>query len=319
MPDHDAAPDPMDKAYAQADAVLSDDSARAARRARVLAAVAREPATPPAGTSLPIRRPAWRRGGWLVAASVAGVSLYLTIQLYPSAPFRPHPAPTAPAVMPPPAAGAVAETRKPASPTVAVAQRSATRSSEDFPAAAPSPAPPPPALPPPTAETLPAAPSAPSQIVTTGQRRREAAPNSQAGPQETHGDRLPEAMVSARGDLEPTPNSDLVVPRASAPSAAPKSSAGSPSQVVRLHAAAAAGRTGELAALLAEGVPVDATDADGETALMKSIQADHPAAAALLRRRGANLDRKNQSGDSARDMASAMGDPELNQALGLDP
>jgi hypothetical protein len=40
--DHDAAPDPIDKAYVQAEALLSDEEARAARRARVLAAVARE-------------------------------------------------------------------------------------------------------------------------------------------------------------------------------------------------------------------------------------------------------------------------------------
>ena len=74
MSEHDDAPDPIDKAYVEAEAmlgdVLGDDEARAARRARVLAAVERETATPAVApdTSLPSRRPDWRRGGWLAAA-----------------------------------------------------------------------------------------------------------------------------------------------------------------------------------------------------------------------------------------------------------
>jgi len=87
----------------------------------------------------------------------------------------------------------------------------------------------------------------------------------------------------------------------------------------RLRAAAAAGRTAEVEALLTRGVPVDGADALGETALMKSIQADHPAAAALLRRRGASLDRRNHAGESARDMGMAKGDAELDHALGTGP
>jgi len=91
-----------------------------------------------------------------------------------------------------------------------------------------------------------------------------------------------------------------------------------PDQAARLRAAAADGRTAELETLLAQGVPVDAQDDDGTTALMKSIQADQPAAAALLRRHGANLDQKDRAGVSARDMARAKHDPELDQALRLD-
>ncbi|MFI4936604.1 MAG: ankyrin repeat domain-containing protein, partial [Caulobacterales bacterium] len=87
----------------------------------------------------------------------------------------------------------------------------------------------------------------------------------------------------------------------------------------RLRAAAAAGRTTEMDALLEQGAPVDTPDAEGNTALIKSIQADHPAAAALLRRHGASLDRKNSAGESARDIATAKGDAELNQAIGLGP
>ena len=98
--------------------------------------------------------------------------------------------------------------------------------------------------------------------------------------------------------------------------AAPASPA---AQTARLHAAAAAGRLAELETLLAQGAPVDAPDRAGETALMKSIQARNPAAAALLRRHGASLDRTNRRGVSARDMAASIDDPELNRALGLGP
>ena len=87
----------------------------------------------------------------------------------------------------------------------------------------------------------------------------------------------------------------------------------------RLRTAAAAGRTSDVQVLLEHGAPVDAPDAAGDTALMKSVQADHPAAAALLREHGASLDHRNDAGESATDMARAKGDPELNQALGLPP
>jgi ankyrin repeat protein len=86
-----------------------------------------------------------------------------------------------------------------------------------------------------------------------------------------------------------------------------------------LRAAAAADRIGEIAVLLAEGTPVDTPDEDGETALMKAIKTDHPAAAALLHRHGASLESKNREGDSAREIAASIGDPELNRALGLVP
>ena len=80
MSDPDAMPDPIDKAYVEAEAVLNDDAAREARRARVLAAVVRQ-GSPDA--AMPPERPrAWRRAGWLVAASVAGLALVVATQLY---------------------------------------------------------------------------------------------------------------------------------------------------------------------------------------------------------------------------------------------
>jgi ankyrin repeat protein len=85
-----------------------------------------------------------------------------------------------------------------------------------------------------------------------------------------------------------------------------------------LAGAAAAGRAGEVEALLRRGVPVDAEDAEGNTALMSSIRADRPAVAALLRRHGANLDHRNHAGESARDLARAKGDAKLLRALGID-
>ena len=90
-------------------------------------------------------------------------------------------------------------------------------------------------------------------------------------------------------------------------------------QAARLRAAAAAGRTAEVKTLLAKGIPVDAPDADGKTALMESIQGNRPAVAALLRRHGASLDNKDNAGESARDMAAAKDDAALDQALGLAP
>ena len=87
----------------------------------------------------------------------------------------------------------------------------------------------------------------------------------------------------------------------------------------KLRAAAAAGRTSEVKTLLVQGVPVDAADPAGQTALMAAVQAHQPGAAALLHRHGANLDATNQAGESARQMAAAIDDPALNKALGLEP
>jgi hypothetical protein len=318
MPDPDAAPDPMDKAYAQAEAVLSDDAARAARRARVLAAIAGEPAVQPAESSVPKRRPAWLRGGWLVAASVAGLAALLTVQVYRPAQIQPPTAPAPPAapvaadaeaaaVAPRRAPEAAAQAPEPTSEGFAVAPRGRARSAGDVPLAAPAPAPPPP--PPPQIAQEPVAPAAiapaPAEnVVVTAQKRPRAV---QAEHRESAAD-ISEAVVTSGGASKAAPAPDFVTsPRAAARAAA------------KLRAAAAAGRTAELSALLDQGVPVDAPDADGETALMKSIQADQPAAAALLRRKGASLDRRNHEGDSARDMAAAMEDAEIDRALGLEP
>lgn len=327
MSDYDAIPGPTDKAYVEAEAVLDDESARTARRARVLAAVASEQATASASSSHPVRRDAWRGGGWLVAASVAGMSALLTIQIYAPSPVRERPSPPVQAVASEaaPDAAASPSTRAPAEALgtearpKAVAPRTPAFSSVT--SAAPPPLPVPPAVAPPMlappAEPPPAPPAAPppaasplavtvnpgglSEVVVTAQKRARSLESS------------------SRRRLEPEANADFVAPQAPAARGVLKPLAGAPSDgVARLLAAASAGRTVDLATLLAKGVPVDAPDADGETALMKSIQAGYPAAAALLHRHGASLDRRNAAGDSARDMAMAIDDTELNRALGLD-
>jgi hypothetical protein len=325
MSDHDAAPDPMDKAYAQAEAVLNDEAARAARRARVLAAVAREPATTPAASSPPARRAAWRHGGWLVAASVAGLSILLsthidapslvrepappTAQSAPAAPTSeaaaPEPASLDAAAPPPASAGAPAQAPEP-EPEARVA---ASRSAPPSPAILP-PAPPPP-LPPMSVPRAPepfpaAAPPAPAEGVVTAQRRAQRLEEES---------KVEEVIVPTARMARP--NADYA--GAPAPGRSRMSKSAAPSDdAARLHAAAASGRTAELSDLLADGIPVDALDAEGETALMKSIQAGQPAAAAVLRRHGASLDRRNRDGESARDMATAADDAELDRALGLD-
>ncbi len=332
MSDHDPAPDPIDKAYAQAESILHDEAARAARRARVLAAVAREPTPAPAAPAAR-RRSAWGFGGWLAAACVAGLAVFLVARLYEPLLRRPQTAPaastsasaTAPAR--PPAAQSLAVAPKPptSAPSEATSGRAAVAAPQaetPAPAAAQrdmtAPAPPPPASAiAPERQALPEAPAAPPATAGGMNEERTAAVPAANAPRAFPGAARDQAVdaTTARQAAGPTFSA-----RAAAPLGKTESSVGAqPDQAARLRAAAAAGRTAEIAALLDQGVPVDAHDADGNTALIESVQADHPAAAALLRRRGANLDRKNDAGESARDLAAAKGDPALNQALGVGP
>jgi hypothetical protein len=338
MSDPDAAPDPIDKAYIEAEAVLNDDAARAARRARVLAAVAREPIAPLAAVSPSIRRPAWRRGGWLAAASVAVLGMFVATHIYQPTLHQPPTEPTAP-VVPAPAAAIPADRgvatlpapsrvpshrAEPAPRTFAASPQVAAPTPPNIPSV-----PPPPPLPiPPAPHAFPSAPPAPAppppsptEVVVTAERRAPSAVASFSG----------RALDGARGaKVEVQRPTFGVVNQASSPAlaavhaAAPLNRSGRPAgplsdQAGKLRAAAATGLTAELETLLAQGVPVDAADADGNTALMRSIQTGQPAAAALLRRHGASLDAKNHAGTSAKDMAKAKGDPALNQALDLAP
>ena len=289
MSDPDDMPDPIDQAYVRAETVLSDDEARTARRARVLAAMAREPMATPAVSPRSPWRPARRPGGWLVAAGVAGLSVVLATQLYQPAP-RPRQA--APAL----AAAPVLARPSPSAVTVT----------------APVPVPGSMAKPPP----LQAFPASPPIAPVAPPAAALSVPMDMAPPPPAPA--APAAMIdpSTRGFTLFSKGGNLaavVTSERRAPVAATFDEA------ARLRAAAAAGRTEEIEALLARGVAVDAPDADGDTALMKSIQADRPAVAALLRSHGASLDRANHAGDSARDMATAKGDAALNQALGLEP
>jgi hypothetical protein len=331
MSDPGAAPDPMDKAYVQAEAVLSDEDARAARRARVLAAVAREPVTPLAASSPSVRRPAWRRGGWLVAASVAGLSVFVATQIHQPVWRQPQTAPSAPTpaargIAALPGSPAQAPSEAPAPRDFAAAPRAAipaqTASPPNIPPTAPPPAPALSIAPAPRAfpDAAAAPPPPPRDAVVTAERRAPAPAAQYPGPVSGGaGDEAVDAQGLARGAAKRAPSPAFAAPPAAALSRFESSAGTTSDQAARLRAAAAAGRTTELEALLEHGVPVDAPDADGNTALMKSIQADHPAATALLRRHGARLDRKNRAGESARDMATDKGDAELNQAVGVGP
>ena len=103
--------DAVDDAYAEAEAMLSDDAERAARRARVLGAVAAaraEPEPAPAQDASPppaSRRLARTPAPWLMAAGVAGVAALVGLRVAPSfqqrapsseiAPAAPSPSPAA--------------------------------------------------------------------------------------------------------------------------------------------------------------------------------------------------------------------------------
>lgn len=306
--------DPMDQAYVRAEAMLDDDHARAARRARVLAAVSdvgAEPDTAPAP-----RRTVWRHGGWLVAASVAAVSVFVAVQInQPPAferPTTPTPAqqPSAgsppavdaapPTVSVPPAVAAPKPAARPTAPSPSlspVAPRLEAGAPEivALPEPAPPPAAPPPPPPPPPAAAM----------------ERRIAP--------ARGPTPVTAPIRARARPETSDTAgtsgieELVVTGSFI------GSANSPEALARqLREAAASGQSRQLAVLLARDVPIDAVDDDGESALMKAVQARQLDAAAFLRRRGASLDLKNHEGRSVRDMAAAMADPAMDKALGLN-
>jgi len=349
MPDHDPAPDPVDEAYVQAEAMLSDEAARAARRARVLASVAHAPApslvaaapavAAPAAAPA-VRRPAWRPGGWLAVACVVGLSVFLAVKIYQPAPFQPQtppatppprtaaPATTAPPpTVPAPAVPAPAHTAlptksraiatAPASPEPAPPPAEASARQAPAPPPVEKPAPPPlataPIAPPATAaasasRAFPAAAPPPPPVVASEQAE---SPRGADYPGSVSGGATDET-ARAQGSLSATAG------RRAAFAASPV--AGLPrDQSARLRAAAAAGRTAEVVDLLKQGAPVDAPDAAGDTALIKSIEADHPAAAAALRSHGASLDHKNHAGESARDLATTKADPQLDQAIGVGP
>lgn len=312
MSDHHAATDPVDKAYVQSEALLGDVDARAARRARVLDAVAREPASSPPDAAPSGRRPPWRRGGWLAAAGVAIFCAFLVGRAHPPPREELPPAAATPAVPPPATRGHAA------APIASAPARSPAPSHRTLARARPSPLAPhdvrPPALPEEARADMAPAPASPAPPLLAAAPLPAPSPGPLAGP--------PPAVARsvvvtgariARRDF--ATSSPVLITRLDA---VPVPAAGL-GPTARLHAAAAAGRTAEIEALLAQGVPVDAPNADGTTALMTSIRADQPAAAAVLRRHGASLDQKDGAGMSARDMATVKNDPALNQAIGVAP
>lgn len=303
---------PVDAAYAQAEAVLADDHARAARRARVLAQIAQDVAAQPVAAPASTRRPPWRNGGWLAAASVVGLSVFVATRLQPPSP--PHA----------PAAGAAATARvtetdaAPRLQSAATAQPGAALKDREVAAdVAAKNAPPPPtfvAAPPPAPTQKEIAANDAASVGVDAARdeslgARQPAP-ANADRTETFGYVAPPAATSGGFAAQ-----QRAAPRGVSNSAA--KAATDPAR--RLRAAAAAGRTAEVEDLLAQGVVIDAPDADGDTALMKSVLAGRVKTAALLRRHGAGLDRKNRAGVSVRDVAAARRDADLDAAIGVEP
>jgi hypothetical protein len=285
-----------------------------------------------------------------VAACVAALGLFLTLQVFhppvqapPTAPVtRPGargpaapvtgPAsaiPAAPTGVPAPSpserAAAVPAARRAVQPAARVAAPAVVPSREA--AAGPST--------PVAADGLPTAPPplppAPTSVVVTAERRAPAAvpapplaiapPRPGPAPAEKPADAGAVRDEQAQGGAAtaPTGAGDIVVTGAKAEAHRARPPGGRADPAARLRAAAAAGRTAELARLLDAGVPADAPDAAGDTALIESVRADRPAVAALLRRHGADLDLRNGAGESARDIARAKADPALDRALGLTP
>src|SRR5690348_4350647 len=74
-----------------------------------------------------------------------------------------------------------------------------------------------------------------------------------------------------------------------------------------LRAAARKGQTKEVASLISRGVPVDAADRDGRTALMIAAQRGHAATVKLLLDRGANPEARDREGLTAYGMAVLNG------------
>jgi uncharacterized protein len=85
---------------------------------------------------------------------------------------------------------------------------------------------------------------------------------------------------------------------------------------------ARAGENDQLEAYVEAGVPVDLTDASGNTLLMLAAYHGHPATVSMLARRGADVNRLNDRGQSPLAGAVFKGEDEVVAALlaaGADP
>jgi hypothetical protein len=351
----DPTSDSIDRAYSQAENLLNEQAERSARRARVLAALEQDAVIRPILRQKSMPR-FTSRGGWLVAASVLIASGFLVMrflplnQLWSSRPIAQAPVAKLvqknemTAALSPPAPVIDQSESAPSGPKAKASDQAPTASHEpressgkqmDLAAPQPPPAmvaPPPPAVPasrmaappPPTprafamaARQPPAAAPAPLMAAPpppppAARAFAMVAPPPAAAPAPTM------AAPPAPPVAAPSPPSPGPAPPPTADTAKPIGELRSNLGFDRLRAAAAAGRTIEVQELLNRQIPVDVADANGETALMKSIRADQPATAALLIHHGASLDKKNNAGLSARDLATQINDPALNHALGLE-
>lgn len=297
MSEHDTPRGAEEQAYLDAEALLDDDAMRAKRRARVLDAITDVPsASAPTATAPRPERSFIRRGGWLAAAGVAGLSALIAVDYYNPADHR----------KPPETSTSVHRAPADASPSVARVR-------------------PDPALQP-TPRLQPAAPARGEDRTASQETAAvEAAPSPQARYEPS-----PSPAPAPAAPVVPERYSELAVAQtreALVPGAAPGAAAGVRvagagaaaerrlDQAKRLRAAASQGRVSELTNLLAQGVNVDARGVGGETALMRAVRDRQVAAAELLVRHGADPDLEDDGGLSARDVAEALDDPGLTRAL----
>lgn len=332
----DPTSDPIDRAYRQAESLLNEQAERSTRRARVLAAVAQDAAIRP--ISRQKSRPRFTsRGGWLVAASVLVASGFLVIRFLPlNQPWSSPPIAQAPvaklvqknemtAALSPPAPAIDRSGSASSGPKTKASDQAPTTAHEPRESsgrrmvlAAP---PPPPAMvapPPPAAPASPTAAPPPPAPRAVARAAPQPPPAAQAPSMAAPPPPAARAFAMAAPPPPAAPAPTMAAPPPMADTAKPVDELGSNSGFDQLRAAAAAGRTIEVQELLDRQIPVDVADANGETALMKSVRADQPATAAVLIHHGASLDKKNNAGLSARDLAADINDPALNHALGLE-
>jgi hypothetical protein len=323
MPDRDPMPDPMDKAYVEAETMLSDDNARAERRARLMDAVAMESApaaaaaaaapTPSAPTP---RRFSLRRSGWLMAACVAGFGVLLATQFLREPHIVREDRVEVKLEKPPATSFAAVPAQSPTAPPKVARREAPPVIQQREVAAAPAMTPPPEPLnlAAPTAARKAASSSSPVMDAQAGYSdaaRAVAPPPPPPPPPPAAQDSIGGVVALAPKATDQSTVQEVVVTGARA------AKASGPAE--NLAEAAGKGRISEVKRLVTQGAQVDAVDADGETALMKSIEADRPAIAAFLVRHGANVDRKNHAGVSAKDMALESKDAALKRAIGVEP
>ena len=332
MTDDDPARPSLERAYREAEDLLDDEPTRAARRARVLAAVRSRAAEPPAVGPRVVRQTPWR---WAAAASVMVTSTLVGLAVWQEQEGRtpapdqaaetaiePSPLDKAAArdepratgrAQPPLAPRVSLEPATPVAPTTSPegGDRRSTDASSRVAKSHPSRAPAGEAFR--SRDQVTPAGAAPERLAESLARRHQSAELAASGDARGSwpGD-SPRAQAAAADPHQPARRAGRAV-AASSPTSAAASLAGE-----RFFRAASMGRVDELMALLDAGMDIDRRDTGpaGETALAKSVRGGHRAAVQALLARGADPDRADHHGVSPRELAKASNDERLEQLFG---